>query len=106
MTQEVLIGNDNNVTLDGVKNGATNTFLNSATVTMTLKDSADANVSGESWPVTMAYVASSDGIYRGTLRDTLSLTHGAPYTLEMTVDAGADLLGLFQKPILALRRTT
>lgn len=71
-------------------------FLNAATVTVTLKDEADGTeVSGETWPLSMSYVTGSNGIYRATLADTLSLSEGSSYLAEISANAGAGLQGFF-----------
>lgn len=58
-------------------------YINDATVTMTLKDSAGASVSGATG-LSLTYVTDSNGLYQGTLPYTLSLTAGESYTLEIT----------------------
>lgn len=63
-------------------------YVNDATVTMTLKDSSDVAVSGAS-ALPMSYVTDSNGLYQGTLPNTLSLTAGATYTLEISATSGS-----------------
>jgi hypothetical protein len=60
-------------------------FVNNATVTATLLDSTGAQVSGQSWPLTLAYVAASNGRYTGNLAYGLVLTRAAYYELDITV---------------------
>lgn len=66
-----------------VRNESTLAFINDATVTATLKDSSDVDVSG-AIELTGTYVAGSDGEYHITIPSTISLTKDARYTLEIT----------------------
>lgn len=76
--------NDNCVTLTGLSNKVDGTFINDATATVTLqKDGAD--VGGETWPLSMPYVAASDGIYRATIQDTVDISAGE--IVNVIVDA-------------------
>ena len=68
--------NDNLVELDGLTNEATGAYINDATVTVTLTDTAGTQIAGETWPLTMGYVSGSNGKYRATLEDTLTVTLG------------------------------
>lgn len=85
------VGNDNILELDSLKNDLTGADLNAATVSVTLKDSAGANVAGSSWPLAMTYVAASNGTYRATLGYAIALVAGGRYTATITADAGAGL---------------
>lgn len=76
----IYIGNDNYVELSSLKNKATDAYINDAAVTATVKDQTGTDVTGQSWPVTMAYVSGSNGTYRGTLEDGLDLEHNDFYT--------------------------
>ena len=101
MTELLFQANDNILELEGLKNDATGAFINGATVTVTLVDSDDTNVVGQTWPTTLLYVAASDGIYRATLQDVLTLVPDAKYTAKVTADGGAGLLGFFELPVVA-----
>lgn len=100
-TAKLYIGNDNRILIEGLLNKAASTYLNSATVTVTLVDSTGAQVSGQSWPTTMSYIAASDGDYAGTLEDALSLTEHAWYTAQVTANGGAGLLGYWELAVQA-----
>ncbi|TIN84352.1 hypothetical protein [Mesorhizobium sp.] len=89
----VYVGNTNVIELSGLKSAVEGTFVNDASVTVTVKDKDGANVSGQSWPADMAYVASSDGLYRGILEDDLALTEGEAYVAHVDADAGANRVG-------------
>lgn len=101
MTELVYQGNDNILELDGLKNDATDAFINDATVTVTMVDSNDVEVSGQTWPTSMLYVNSSDGVYRATLQDVLVLAEDARYIAKVTANGGAGLLGFFELPVVA-----
>lgn len=82
-------GSDMLLELEGLSDEASGAILNGATVTCTLKDSAGVNVVGETWPKAMAYVASSDGVYRAALSNTLTVTAGGRYTADiLAINAG------------------
>ena len=57
-------------------------WLNAATVTATLKDSAGAAVTGLS-ALALAYIAASNGDYRGQVEDTFNPAPGDDYTLHI-----------------------
>lgn len=79
-------------------------YINDAAVAVTLTDSSGTEVTGTSWPLTMSYVTSSDGIYRATLADTLSLTAGSTYTATISANGGAGLQGTFIMTLKAKAR--
>jgi hypothetical protein len=93
MAEVIYKGNDHVLELAGLQNGDTLAYINSANVEATLKDSTGTEVTGQTWPLVLGYVAASDGVYRGVLDDSLALVPGAIYTAEILVDAGADLKG-------------
>lgn len=87
----VLVENDNVVELCGLRNPITGAFLNAATVDITITDSAGVEVTGETWPLTISYVAGSDGIYRATLDKVLGFIAGQRYTAVINaVEGGLD----------------
>ena len=106
MAIEVLyVSNDNLLTVDELYDVVGAAYLNAATVTVTLVDSSGSEVTGQSWPTTLAYVASSNGKYRAVLEDGLGLTAGQPYTAKVTADGGADKKGYWEVPCRAITRT-
>lgn len=104
MADTIFVGNDNFLEVSALKNSATDEFINDATVTVTLTDSAGSQVAGETWPLAVSYINASDGVYRATLRDTLTLTAGQLYRATVTADAGAGLLATWIRPLRALNR--
>lgn len=105
-TAEVLyVGNDMVVEVRNLAEEITGDSINDATVTCTLTDSAGANVTGMTWPLTLAYVAESDGTYRGTIEYDTAVVAGAMYTLTVSVSAGTGYRGQWQIPCVARART-
>jgi hypothetical protein len=84
MANILFVDNDNYIEVSGLRNGATDAYENSASLTCTLKNSAGTNVTGQSWPLTLSYVSSSNGVYRGVLDDGLDLTAGETYYATVT----------------------
>ena len=93
MRFRLLIGTTNMLKLDKLRDTASGgTYENSATVQATLySDRAmSSEVSGQSWPATLSYVAASDGQYEGFLEDDLSVTEGTDYYAKVVANAGAN----------------
>ena len=88
----IYLTTDNVIEIPELTDGITGAFVNTATVECTLYDQADVEITGESWPLSMGYVAASDGIYRATLKDTLGFTAGQLVRAIVTADDGADRL--------------
>ena len=97
------VGNDNVIVLDELTNSATAAYINDATVTVTVKDSAGVNVVGETWPLAMGYVSASNGKYRAVLQDTLSMTADRAYVAHIDA-AGDSLTGHWEVPVRAATR--
>lgn len=95
VTAEIVKDSDNNVFLNCLVENVTGASITTATVTARLLDSADAELSGVSWPVSMPHV--SDGNYRGLVPDTLSVEVGQVITIEVTADDGADRKRVFRE---------
>ncbi len=87
---------DNLLELDGLQDALTLAFINNATVTARVLDRAGTEVTGQTWPLTLGYVAASDGDYRGNLSDTLALDKGQVVTVEIIADGGAGLKRKFE----------
>jgi hypothetical protein len=93
MSLEVLaITSDNLVRLDSLTNTSSGAYINTATVTFTLKDSKGTALITNS---AMAWVSGSNGRYEGTIPYTQALTANAQYTIEVTATSGA--LNIFRK---------
>jgi len=81
----ILIGADNDVYWDALRFSKNGTYINDATMTFTLKDSAGVNVTG-AVSVAMTYQTASNGDYVGVLPSsvTAALTDGAAYEFVIT----------------------
>jgi hypothetical protein len=91
------IGNDNIVSISGLTNAATNAVVNDATVMLSLSDTSGNAVAGQSFPVAMNYVATSDGDYAFNLQSDLQLRHNTVYVAQITVNSsGIDAAWEFQ----------
>lgn len=86
----VYIATDNVIKVSGLRDAISDVYQNSAAVSVTMYDSADVEVAGETWPLSLTYVPASNGDYIATLVDTLVLSEG-DYTIEVVANAGAGL---------------
>lgn len=99
---------DNTMILDlvGLKSEVEDAFINAgATVSVTLKDKDGNNVSGQSWPAAMSYVAASNGVWRGVLSEVLVLTAKQKYVAYIEANAGSNRVGHWEFPVKAQVRT-
>jgi hypothetical protein len=88
----VVFWGDPDTFLEGLYDRVTKSYVNDATLTFTLKNSAGSAVSGAS-AVSMTYVSGTNGCYQGVLEDGVSLTEGSTYYLEITATASSDRIG-------------
>jgi hypothetical protein len=96
--------NDNLLEILGLQDAASGAWLNAATVTATIVDRAGVNVTGFTQPLSLAYVAASNGDYRATLPDEAALLDGRKYTAKISADAGAGLKGYWEFPFICKTR--
>ena len=96
-TQTLLTLSDNLLTLSGLLNEATTTYLSAATVTVVLTDKdTGTQIPGSTWPATMALMASSSGNYQATLSHNLTTVVGQRIEARITAnDAGTGLQRVF-----------
>jgi hypothetical protein len=92
-TSVVYVGNANVIELRGLKLVTDNTYVNDADVTVTVKDSAGADATGQAWPTTMDYVAASNGVYRAIVENDVDLVADATYYAFIDADSGANQVG-------------
>jgi hypothetical protein len=105
---EVLyVSNDNLLVVDELYDAVAASYLNAATVTVTVKAADGTNVAGTgiTWPVTLSYVATSNGKYRCVLEDAMTLSAGRRYTACITADGGSNKKAYWEVPLRALTRT-
>ncbi|MBW1672139.1 MAG: hypothetical protein JRJ45_00585 [Deltaproteobacteria bacterium] len=79
-------------------------YVNDATVTVTVYDSADAEVVGETWPLTLAYVTDSDGEYAKTVNPISGITAGEIYKVVLLVLGADSLAGRWEGVVAATVR--
>lgn len=87
----VFVGNDAILEVADLRNKATGANLNAATVTATLADLNGTELQGQSWPLTLAYVSNSKGVYRATLSYALQIAPRDRFNTTITVNAGGGL---------------
>ena len=85
-THNLFMDSDNLVKIT-LQDAHDESYVNSGTVTMTLKDTSGVDVTG-AVDLALAYVDASDGIWFGNIPDTITLTEGSPYTLWITSTSG------------------
>lgn len=99
--------NTNVLDLIGLQDEITEAYINDADVSVTVKTEAGVEVGAVSnWPVTMTYVAGSNGNYRAFLAHTLPFVEGDCYVAHIEADAGTDRVGHWEFKFKVLRRTT
>lgn len=110
MADVIRISSDNLFEIRGLRNNADQSFVNDATVELTLLDEiGGTELSGQSWPLVLSYLAGSDGVYQGTIQDTVVADDGDTAVAKIEVDGdGLQLtvhldvvFDLAQDPLLA-----
>lgn len=99
---KIYIDNDMRVSVTELQDVDGN-FLNAATVDVTLQDADGEEVDGMDWPLSLNYVAESDGIYRGLLQDTCVLVNRQPIVMVVDVLSGGNK-GHWEIPATASKR--
>lgn len=95
MPETLVYISDNLLWCRNLQNQLDDAYKNAATVTARVLDPAGDEIGGVSWPITLNYQSGTDGIYVGTLPDTMTTTMGDLVTVEVTADAGAGLRRVF-----------
>jgi hypothetical protein len=97
--------NDTLLELRSLRNEVTKQFVNNATVTAVIKQNSDGSeIGGATWPLTLSYVAASNGLYRGIVESDVNVEVGDLLDLEITVTAPGNLDGFFKLPLLVKER--
>ncbi len=100
--QVLYISSDNLLRVDEVKNVATDAYITSATVEVTLyEEDGTTEVSGETWPVSCSYLSGTNARYHGTLPDSLSLSENTRYIAKVTINGGSGLFRTLWVPARA-----
>lgn len=98
------VDNSNILRLTGVKNQATGSYMNTASVAVTIKDLEENEVAGQTWPLFFDYVADSNGNYIAIISEDLDLIPGTEYVAEVISDNGDGLVGSWKYHFIALER--
>lgn len=101
MAYTLWINNDNTISVKGLHDPTSGSFMNDATISLTLTDSQDIPVTGQAFPVVVDYIADSDGNYQATLENTLNLTDGASYIAVVTATSASGINAEWQLPAVA-----
>lgn len=99
------LGNNSIVDVTGLRNENTGAYVADAVVSVTLLDQTGRPVIGSDWPLTLAYLAGSNGVYRATLPHTLDLVEGGRYLARIVADSGAGLQAQWDMPCVGRLRT-
>lgn len=67
--------------------------VNDATVEVTMYDTSDVEVTGETWPLSLVYVTDSDGEYEETTNPISGITAGQMYKVVVNAVGSDNLEG-------------
>ena len=104
---ELFAGNSTRVELQGLGSYTAIeefSYVNDASVSVTIYDSDDNPVAGASWPVTMAYESGSNGNYSGVVPAALAVNAGDLLTAIVTATSSGQT-GYWEIPVEVLART-
>ena len=97
---DVFVNNTNMLELLRLKSAVENTYINDAAVNVTVKTTAGANVSGQTWPLLLTYVPGSSGDYRGVLSENLAFAANTTYVAVVHANAGINRVGHWEVPFV------
>lgn len=94
--------------ITGLQLKADQSFVNDATVNVTIyEEDGTTQVTGVSWPISMDYVAASDGIYRGIISHTSNIVNRSKYKVVVSAtDTGGNQGEWIEWAIAKRRRFT
>jgi len=79
-------------------------YINDATVEVTMIDDAGAELTGETWPVTLTYESGSNGNYAGLVSEGIGVSAGDLITAKLTATSGAEQ-GYWEIPVEVVTRS-
>lgn len=79
-------------------------YVNDATVVVTVYDTDDVEVTGQVWPLTLDYVAASDGIYRAATDPVTGIIAGLRYNIILKATGSDGLIGQWNHSTVATYR--
>lgn len=89
MAEIAFLNNDNLLQLKGLQKNSDGSYANTATVTANIKDAAGVLVTGAGSPLTLTYVAASNGVYQGTVPFAAAFADDTTYYAEITATQDA-----------------
>lgn len=106
---DVYAGNDHAIYLTGARTinlatGAVVSLPGTASVVFRVQTRDYVDVPGTSWPITMQYVAGSQGDFVGVLPASVLLQPGTSYRFVGTADNGPNQHGAWDMPLHASLR--
>jgi len=102
----IFVANTNVLDLIGLKSAIEDTYINDATVTVTLKHKAtDEEVAGQTWPTTMEYLVGTDGEYRAIIEHDVEFIANKDVIAYIEVDGGPERIGHWEFKFKPLTRT-
>lgn len=79
-------------------------YVNDATVTVTLYDASGTEVTGQAWPLTLDYIAASNGEYAKSTNPISGLVANEPYRVVLNAVGTDSLEGEWEGLVLATKR--
>lgn len=98
---EFFVGNTNLISLTLTDQAGT--AITTATVTVTLTDLDDVEVSGDTWPKSMTHAGS--GVYQASLAYAIDVEDGDKLLAKITADATDGSRAYWEEPVTVLTRT-
>lgn len=95
----IYIGNDNLFVVRGLRNRATGDYVNDGTAELTLLDADGNEISGQTWPLSLTYIAGSNGDYQGTIEDDIDVEDGEEGTAVVDL-TGDSLTATLELPVI------
>jgi len=96
----VFVGNDTLFSLSSLTNNSDSSVITGASPTVTIKDSAGTEITGETWPLTIPETA-TPGDYLVTLESAIDFVANNNYTAIIDVNHGPGLVAQWEIPLLA-----
>jgi len=96
--------NDNLLRLTGLRDALSGTYIDSATVTVTLKDRFGNAVSGVTWPLVFSPAGGGTGDYSVVIPDDIQVMRNVQYTAEIIADDGPGRRAVWELPVQVVTR--
>lgn len=103
MQIQLFVGNTMTVLLSGLQFEGESDYINDAVATVSIFSSNGTGVTGETWPLTLVYVASSNGNYEAVLNEDLELAKNRSYVVEVIAEKDGNE-GKWRETVVAAER--